>query len=159
MALKEFPPIEKKSSDLISVLKNFDKFAKQLQNRYNQRLSHEFNDEHDALHAILRLFFQDVHAEDYVPENAGSKSVVDFYIPSIKTIIEVKYPRENFKDNKIGDDLLIDIGRYKARKDSDHLILFIFDKSGVLRNPYGLIGDLEKLATYEMSVKVVISPE
>ncbi|MDR0767098.1 MAG: hypothetical protein LBE57_01425 [Methanosarcinales archaeon] len=168
ISLIKFPPQQKpeperlpdKKDILLSILIHFDKYAKQLQTRRNNKPPYEFYDEadiQDSLHAILRLFFSDIRAEDFVPEHAGGKSRVDFFIPEIQSIIEVKYAKETSRDKEIGDQLLIDINRYSKRTECKNLFLFIFDPLKVLRNSAGLVSDLERSES-KMKIKVVISP-
>lgn len=163
MALIEFPPEDKFSNQnvMISVLTNFDKFAKQIQTQRSGRTSFELKNEtdvQDALHAILKLFYSDIRPENYVPEYAGGKSRVDFFLPEIQSVIEVKYAQESLKDNEIGKQLLIDIGRYSNIPNCKNLFLFIFDPSKILKNPAGLTSDLEKRSTPEMKIKAIVSP-
>lgn len=70
--------------------------------------------------------------------------------------IETKMTREGLTDRKIGKELLIDIGRYK--NSCSTLVSFKYDPKEVLDNPYGLIKDLEKLTTEDLSVKVFVNP-
>ena len=161
-ALIEIPSIPK--SDNIDMLLekiciNFHRCAKSILNRHNQRNTLIINDEYDVqdlLQGILRLFIDDVRPEDYVPSYAGANSRIDFYLPKYDTYIETKMTREGLTDKKIGEELIIDIARYRDK--CSKLICFIYDKQGMLSNPYGLITDLNNLSTNELQVKVYISP-
>lgn len=138
---------------------NFHRCAKSILNRHSNRQTLKITDEYDVqdlLQGILRLFFDDIIPEDYVPSYAGGSSRIDFHLREYETYIETKMTRENLKDKEIGDQLIIDIARYgnKCKK----LICFIYDGSGLLKNPYGLIKDLEKLSTNDLTVKVYIAP-
>ena len=59
-------------------------------------------------------------------------------------------------DKEIGEQLSIDIARYGEH--CQKLICFIYDKENFLSNPFGLISDLEKLSTEELSIRIFISP-
>ncbi|WNY25055.1 hypothetical protein [Methanolapillus millepedarum] len=160
LALMDFPsPVQKNNFEITKTLQNFDKFATQMSGYRKQK--YEFNDEYDtqnAIHAILKLFYKDIRAEDYVPECAGGKSRVDFYIPEIETLLEVKFIRPNLRDYDVGGQLLTDIGRYEKHNGCRNLILFIFDPSRLLKNPHGLAKDLEEKSKDGMNLKVIISP-
>lgn len=138
---------------------NFHRCTKSILNRHAGRETLEIKDEYDVqdlLQGILRLFIDDVRPEDYVPSYAGGNSRTDFYLPLYDTYIETKMTRAGLHDKEVGEELSIDIARYgdKCKK----LVCFIYDKNNELQNPYGLIGDLEKLGADRVEVKVFISP-
>ena len=161
-AIKEIPPKgEEVSIDNIleKIFKNFHRCAKSIMNRHARRTTLEINDEYDVqdlLQGILRLFIDDVRPEDYVPSYAGGNSRTDFYLPQYSTYIEVKMTRDGLADKEIGEQLVVDVARYGEMCDT--LICFIYDKIGALKNPYGLIRDLESLSSERMKVKVYITP-
>lgn len=144
---------------LRSVLTNFHRMARSICNRHGNRATLRITDEYDVqdlLQGILRLFVDDVRPEDATPSYAGGNSRIDFFLPEYKMYIETKKTRDGLTDKKIGEELLIDIGRY--RNACDTLVCFIYDPDNRLSNPYGLIGDLEKMSTPDLRVKVYISP-
>lgn len=161
-AIKEIKPINNESNiDILleKIFKNFHRCAKSILNRHGGRSTLEIRDEYDVqdlLQGILRLFVDDVRPEDYVPSYAGGNSRTDFYLPQYGSYIEVKMTREGLADKEIGEQLAIDVARYSEMCDT--LICFIYDKIGCLKNPYGLINDLEKLSSERMRVKVYIAP-
>jgi hypothetical protein len=62
-------------------------------------------DEYDVqtvLHGVLRMFYDDVRPEDYVPEQAGSKSRVDFRLKLEQIVIETKMTRANLGAKRVG---------------------------------------------------------
>ena len=65
---------------------------------------------------------------------------------------------DNLRDKKLGEELLIDIGKYSSHPNCKTLIIFIYDKKDLIVNKAGLIRDLENKRTSEMDVKVFISP-
>lgn len=127
----------------------FSKFhavARQLRNRHQNRETLRITDEYDVqdlLHALLRLYFEDIRPEEWVPSYAGKASRVDFLLKNEKVIIEVKKTRDHLEDKEIGDQLIIDIERYQAHPDCDRLICFVYDPEGRIGNPVGLKNDLE----------------
>ncbi len=70
--------------------------------------------------------------------------------------IEVKKTRKSLGARKIGEELIIDMARYRAHPDCDMLICFVYDPDGWVKNPKGLISDLEQGDT-EGKTKVVIA--
>lgn len=152
---------EKTRAALIEkVLRNFDKTARQLRRRHNNRGPFEINDEYDVqdlLHAILRAFFDDIRAEEYTPSYAGASSRIDFLLKQEKTLIEVKYATKRLKEKKIGEQLIIDIQKYQAHPDCKALYCIVYDPDGNIRNPAGLENDLSKKHD-ELLVKVLVVP-
>lgn len=163
--LKAFSDIPTKSHsadiDIIieQICTNFHKCARAILKRHADRTTLEINDEYDVqdlLGGILRLFVNDIRPEDYVPSYAGRNSRIDFYLSEYNTCIETKMTREGLTDKEIGEELAIDIARYKNKCHT--LVCFIYDKGSFLRNPYGLISDLESLSTDTLQIKVYITP-
>lgn len=161
-AFEQCPP-NNQETDLDTLLKsvftNFHRCARKILNRHSNRKTLEIADEYDVqdlLHGILSLFIDDIRPEDYVPSYAGGNSRTDFYLPEHDMFIETKMTRDGLKDKEVGEQLIIDVARYKSR--CKKLICFIYDKASLLQNPYGLISDLEALSTDEIQVTVFISP-
>jgi len=164
-AFNEFPPIPQKP-DILPLIEdiclNFNKFDINIRRRYGNRETIKINDEHDlqdALHSILKLFFSDIRPEDYVPSYAGGNSRVDFFLPGYNLIIETKMTNNTLQDKQVGEQLIIDIERYKQTKSHSHLICFVYDKEAHISNPSGLINDLQNLSDDKMRVTVFISPQ
>ena len=143
------------------IFKRFHRVGRQLQSRYNQRPTLEINDEYDVqdiVHAILKLFFNDVRAEECTPSYAGGASRIDFLIKSENIGIEIKKTRPNLRDKELGEQLIIDKERYKSHHNCKTLICFVYDPEELIINPEGLASDLAE-ENEEMSVFVVISPK
>ena len=130
---------------LIRLLRRFHNVVKQMRNRHDDRETLLVKDEYDVqdlLHAVLRGLFDDVRPEEYVPSYAGGSSRLDFLLKAEKAVVEVKLASEKLRDKQIGEQLLIDIGRYSGHRDCKTLICFVYDPGGFLRNPAGLEADL-----------------
>jgi len=114
-------------------------------------------DVQELLHALLWIFFTDVRREDPVPQRAGASSRTDFVLKNEGIIVEVKKTRSNLRDNEVGKELIVDIERYKARKDCNLAYCFVYDPEHLIRNPAGL----EELSRSEgeLIVKVVVLPK
>ncbi|MCK2512348.1 malate dehydrogenase [Escherichia coli] len=131
---------------IINILNKFPAFCRQLKKRYNDRTPLEINDEYDVqdlVHALLLLHFDDIRPEEGSPSFAGSSSRQDFLLKKEKIVIEVKKTRRFLGANKIGEELLIDMARYRAHPDCETLVCFLYDPEGWVTNPKGVIDDLE----------------
>jgi hypothetical protein len=122
----------------------------------NSVLKSEY-DVQELLHALLWIFFTDVRREDPVPQRAGASSRTDFVLKNEGIIVEVKKTRSKLRDNEVGKELIVDIERYKARKDCNLAYCFVYDPDHLIRNPAGL----EELSRSEgaLIIKVVVLPK
>jgi hypothetical protein len=141
----------------------FQKFhgvVKQLRHRHNHRETLEINDEYDVqdlLHALLRLFFDDIRPEEWTPSYAGKSSRMDFLLKDESIVIEVKKTRKGLESKEIGDELIIDIERYKVHPFCKNLFCFVYDPEERIVNPRGVERDLDR-GEDGLFVKVFIIP-
>lgn len=145
-------------STVLYICKKFHVVARQLRNRHNNRSTLEIEDEYDVqdlLHSLLKIYFDDVRTEEWVPSYAGSSSRMDFLLKHEKIVIEVKKTRKNLTDKEIGEQLLIDIAKYKNHPDCKTLICFVYDPEEILSNPKGLESDLNN---EQLNVMVIVEP-
>lgn len=106
----------------------------------------------------MKIFFDNVRPEDWTPSYAGSNSKIDFILKDEKIAVETKMVREGLTDKKIGEELSIDIARYRSHEDCQTLICFVYDPEEMLSNPKGLENDLNKLSSEKLEVLVFITP-
>lgn len=142
-------------------LQRFHLVARQLRNRYNDRPTLDTRDEYDVqnlLHSLLHLFFDDIRPEEWGPSYAGGSSRMDFLLKSEQVVVEAKMGRKGLGSKQVGEQLLIDIGRYQTHPDCKTLICFIYDPDGYINNPRGLENDLSK-SVNSMIVKVFVYPK
>lgn len=147
--------------NLSNLFSRFHKVAQSLRHRHSDRETLLIKDEYDVqdlLGSLLRIDFDDIRPEDYVPSYAGGNSRVDFTLKQEKIVIEVKMTNDHLRDKDIGSQLLIDIGRYHNHPDCEFLVVFVYDRLDNIRNKPGLITDLENRSTPTLKVKVFISP-
>jgi len=85
-----------------------------------------------------------IRSEEYTPSYAGGSSRIDFLLKSQKIAIEIKHASASLRDKQIGDQLMIDIGRYQSHPDCQRLVCFVYDPGGNLKNPSGLESDLSR---------------
>lgn len=130
---------------VVQLCGRFHAVAHQLRLRHDGRETIDVNDEYDVqdlLHALLRGFFNDVRAEEYTPSYAGKATRMDFLLKQHKIVIEVKMTRKGLADKEVGDQLILDIERYRSHPHCKTLICFVYDPEGRIVNPGGLQADL-----------------
>ena len=152
---KKFP-----LEELENIFNKFAKVAKQLSSRHNNRKTLTISDEYDVqdlLHALLLLHFDDVRDEEWTPSYAGGCERMDFLLKDLQTVIEVKKTRSSMSKKELGEELIIDIEKYKVHPDCKQLYCFIYDPDGYLGNSSAIKNDLEK--THQGFVKIFIRPE
>lgn len=141
------------------IFNNFHRMVRKLRDRYDNRTTIDVIDEYDVqdlLYAILQLFFDDIRKEEWIPSYAGNCSRMDFLLKNEKIVIEVKKTRSSMKDKDLGEQLIVDIEKYKKHPDCNKLVCFIYDPEGRIANPAGMINDLEWKK--DDFVKVYINP-
>ena len=154
-------PSKNQFSALILVLNRFHKVAQAIRDRHSDKetiiIQNEY-DVQDLLNGLLQINFEDVRKEDFSPSHAGANSRLDFVLKKEKIILEVKMTSEQSTIDKLGRELLVDIGRYKEYPDCNDLVIFIYDRGDLIRNKTGFINDLQKQSTSKLRVTVVINP-
>lgn len=157
---EEIADDDAKSNDSLyfieKICRKFPDFVQQLQYRYDKRPIIDVADEYDVqylLHPILKLFFEDIRAEEWTPSYAGSSCKMDFLLKQEKIVIETKMTRDTLKDKEVGRELLIDIAHYKEHNDVETMICFIYDPDRLIKNIPSL-KDLE--GTKDLNVKVYV---
>jgi hypothetical protein len=137
----------------------FHLVASQLRQRHGERETLEVEDEYDVqdlLHALLKVDFDDVRPEEWSPSYAGGSSRQDFLLKNEKLVVEVKKSRKGLGSKEVGEQLLIDIARYRAHPDCSVLFCLVYDPEGRVKNPRGLEADLRNAgANLEVHVFVV----
>lgn len=143
------------------IARRFHVVANQLRRRHGNRPTLSVADEYDVqdlLHALLKLFFNDVRAEEWTPSYAGGSARMDFLLKAEQVVVEVKKTRPGLTDRNVGNELLEDIGRYRAHPDCRSLLCFVYDPDGYIANPDALERDLSRVVD-ELSVSVIIAPK
>ena len=155
-------PDQRKLLDGIDQLvMRFHAVVVQLRNRHEGRPTLDVNDEYDVqdlMHALLRLHFDDVRPEEWVPSYAGSASRTDFLLPQIDTVIEIKKTRKGLNAKSVGEQLIIDIAKYKKHPQCRRLVCFVYDPEGRIANPMGIESDLHQ-EDHGIDVMVSILPK
>lgn len=147
--------------ELDQTIIRFHAVAVQLRARHASRGTLDVNDEYDVqdlMHALLRLHFDDVRPEEWVPSYAGVASRTDFLLPQIDTVLEIKKTRQGLNAKVVGEQLIIDIARYKRHPQCRRLLCFVYDPEGRIANPTGIENDLNK-GDHGIEVRVSILPK
>lgn len=109
------------------------------------------------MHSLLKIHFDDIRPEEWAPSYAGSASRVDFLLKEEQIIIEAKKTRKTLKAKQVGEQLIVDIEKYKKHPDCKILVCFVYDPEGWLANPRGLESDLNSESD-ELIVRVLVVP-
>lgn len=133
---------------IINIFKRFHIICKQLRERYDSRETLDVCDEYDVqdlIHSLLCIYFDDIRAEEWTPSYAGSCSRQDFLLKKEKLVIEIKKTRKGLQDKQVGEQLIVDIDRYKSHQDCKNLLCFVYDPDERITNPRGIENDLTKV--------------
>lgn len=148
-------------SGIDNIANRFHAVVMQLRQRYNSRATIDVNDEYDVqdlFHSLLKLYFNDVRAEEWNPSYAGGSSRSDFLLPEINTVIEIKKTRQSMSTKQLGEQLIVDIAKYKKHPQCSRLICFVYDPEGRVTNPRGIENDLSDCDN-GIDVRTIIVPK
>ena len=112
----------------------------------------------DLLHSQLRPWVADIRPEEFTPSYAGAATRMDFLLPAHKLVIEVKRIRDKVHAQRVGDELIVDIAHYRQHPDCARLWCAVYDPNMLIRNPSGMISDLEgnRSESDGLSVRVLV---
>lgn len=120
---------------------------RELRRRRENRSTLDVRDEYDLqdlLRALLMMNFDDVRSEEWTPSYAGGSARVDFLLPEIATVVEVKMTRPGLTARKVSDELILDIARYSSHPSCNSLHCIIYDPECTIANPRGIERDLAR---------------
>ena len=152
---------EKPIEALQRVFSKFHLIARELRRRHDNRDTLDVNDEYDVqdlLSALLVLYFDDIRPEEWTPSYAGQSARMDFLLKKEKIVVEVKMTRQGLADKEIGNQLIVDIERYKEHSDCSTLVCFIYNPDGRITNSHALSGDLQSQSRDDLKVMVIVEP-
>jgi hypothetical protein len=122
--------------DLIyNQLDQFPIIAKFLSNRKHNRHSYIIENEYDVqdlLFVCLKSVFDDIRLEEWTIKHGTKSKRIDIVIPTVDTVIEVKYVRSKQHANEITDELKIDFESYHVHPNCKTLICFVYDPKGFI---------------------------
>lgn len=143
------------------ICERFHQVARQLRARHAERQTLDITDEYDVqdlLRAILTISFDDIREEEGTPSVAGAATRMDFLLKNERLVVETKMTRKGLGAREVGEELIIDIAKYKSHPDCSALVCFVYDPDGRIKNPAGVESDLESMSSSELTVKVFIRP-
>ena len=131
----------------------------QLRQRRENRPTLDVADEYDVqdlFHSLLRIYFDDVREEEWAPSYAGGASRMDFLLPEIEAVVETKKTRPSLSTKQLGEELIVDIAKYRKHPSCRTLFCVVYDPDGRIKNPRGVENDLntvdDKMATHVLIV-------
>ena len=145
---------------VLRIGERFKTVSRQLTHRHAKRPTLEITDEYDfqdLFHGLLRLFFDDVRAEEWTPSYAGGNKRTDFLIPAHSLAIELKHSRPSMTTKDLGEQLVVDIVNYKAHPSVRIIVCLVFDPEGHVINPAGIEKDLNGVKDGYTTVTKILS--
>ncbi|KPK95905.1 hypothetical protein AMJ80_02985 [bacterium SM23_31] len=143
------------------VCNRFQIVERQLSKRHDNRETLKIEDEYDVqdlFHSLLKIFFNDIRPEEWTPSYAGGSSRMDFILKNEKIVVETKKTRHGLKDIRLGEELIIDIEKYKNHPDCKTLFCFVYNPDGLLDNPSAIENDLTRQEE-GIDVIVLVTPK
>ena len=83
---------------------------------------------------------------------------MDFLLPEIESAVEIKMTRPTMSTRVLGEQLVVDIAKYKKHPYCRTLICIVYDPEGRITNPRGVENDLKEDSD-QLSVRVFIVPK
>jgi DpnII restriction endonuclease len=151
----------KDSDVVVTIAERLHRVVRQLRQRRESRPTLDVNDEYDVqdlFHALLLLHFDDVREEEWAPSYAGLATRMDFLLPEIEAVVEIKMTRPSMSKKQLSEQLIIDIAKYKSHPHCRTLFCVVYDPEGRIANPRGVENDLST-ETQEMVTRVMIVPK
>ena len=143
-----------------NLCERFHLVVRQLKARHDSRETLAVEDEYDVqdlLHSLLNLYFEDIRPEEWTPSYAGGCSRMDFLLKQEQIVIEVKKTRKALGAKEVGEQLIVDIAKYKTHPDCRQLFCFVYDPEAWIANPRGIENDLNR-DDGDLSIRVMITP-
>jgi hypothetical protein len=144
-----------------NICHRFHAVARQLRLRGEYRSTLAVEDEidvQDLLHALLRLQFDDVGTEEWIPSYTNGTPRTTLFLDHDRLVIVVKKSRPGLSAKDLADQVRIDVERYRYRERCTTLLCFIYDPEGRIGNPRGLECDLSTVSDH-FSVDVLVAPK
>jgi REase_DpnII-MboI len=124
-------------ADILLALGQFMECIRYLNTRRSKgaRLSLEGEaDVQDTIYLMLRPWITDLVSENPTDKVGNRFAIKDFLARSARTVIEVKYIRDETHGKQISKEIHDDIEMYRHHPDCDHLIFFIYDPDSLIPN-------------------------
>ena len=96
--------------------------------KYQWPIENEY-DVQSILWLMLRPYFEDLHYEENLAKLGRSGHRYDFGIPSLNTIVEVKYVRKKEDFQKIVNEVGLNSAQLLPQTDFRNIVVFAYDNS------------------------------
>lgn len=139
----------------------FHAIARQLRLRGEHRATLVVEDEvdvQDLLHALLRLQFDDIGTDEWIPSYTNGAARTTFLLDRDRLAIVVKKTRTGLSTKDLMDQFHVDIERYRAQERCTTLFCFVYDPEGRIGNPRGLESDLATISD-QFTVDALVAPK
>jgi hypothetical protein len=144
-----------------SVCRRFHMVARQLRLRGEYRATLDVEDEFDVqdlLHALLRLHFDDIETDEWVPSYSNGSPRIMFLLNDGRLAVVVKKTRTGFNAKDLGEQLRVDVDHCRTLKRCSTLLCFVYDPEGRIGNPRGLEADLICISD-QLTADVFVAPK
>ena len=146
---------------VVTLAERLHTVVRQLRERREGRPTLDVNDEYDVqdlFHALLAIYFDDIRKEEWAPTYAGGASRMDFLLPEIEAVVEIKMTRPSLSTRQLGDQLIVDIAKYQKHPTCRTLYCVVYDPEGRISNPRGVENDLKRDSD-AITVRIMIVPK
>lgn len=154
-------PVQADFDLILSLARRFHESVFSLRDHPHNGALLSIKDEWDCQYlfrAILAGYIADVRDEEWNPSVAGTSARCEFYLKTLRTMIELKYVRKAGDAKKVKSELATDFLDYGKNPQVDHVICLIYDPSQALKTPAAIHTDLSGPKDGLPRVEVVISP-
>jgi hypothetical protein len=110
------------------------------------------------MHALLLFHFDDVRAEEVAPSVGGKSGRMDFLLKGERLVVETKMTRKSLGQREVGDELIIDMKRYRSHPDYRTLVCLVYDPGGYCHAPTALENDLSGVDG-DFRTRVIVCPK
>ena len=149
-----FPTESKEESsylDIINALEQFSECLRYLNTRRSAGAVLDISKEagvQDLIYLMLRPWIYDLVPETPTEKIGNRYSIKDFFIKSLKSVIEVKFVRDESHGKNISKELHDDIENYRHNPNCEHLIFFIYDPDSNIPDVAALKRTIEEERLY-----------
>jgi hypothetical protein len=151
-------------AEILAALNEFQECIRYLNTRRSKgailKLASEA-DVQDALYLMLRPWLRDLVHENPTDRTANRYVIKDLLVPSLRTVIEVKYVRDKAHGKSISSELHDDIEMYRRHPLCSYLVFFIYDPDSLIGDQRKLVDAIQEERTYSgkpLHCHVIVKP-